>query len=65
MIKTAMTKVKKQGISGAKRRKITFFIKKVHFFSKKFGSLKKVRTFAIPNEKNGVTKCGNSSVGRA
>ena len=38
-----------------KDRKITFFIKKVHFFSKKFGSFKKVRTFAIPNEKNGVT----------
>ena len=67
-----MTKVKKRGISGAKRQKnhifhqkITFFIKKVHFFSKKFGSFKKVRTFAIPNEKNRVTKCGNSSVGRA
>ena len=24
------------------------------FFSKKFGSLKNIRTFAIPNEKNGA-----------
>ena len=57
--------LKNRAFQGQKDRKITFFIKNVHFFSKKFGSLKKVRTFAIPNEKNGVTKCGNSSVGRA
>ena len=50
-----MIKVKKRGISGAKRQKNHIFHKKVHFFLKKFGSLKKVRTFAIPNEKNGVT----------
>ena len=30
-----------------------FFQEKLKIFAKKFGSLKKVRTFAIPNEKNG------------
>ena len=27
----------------------------LYFFKKKFGDLKKVCTFAIPNEKNGIT----------
>ena len=30
-----------------------FFQEKLKIFAKKFGSLKKVRTFAIPNKKNG------------
>ena len=30
-----------------------FFKKKCNFFTKKFGSLKNLRTFAIPNNKNG------------
>ena len=32
------------------------FHKNLIFFAKKFGSLKKVRTFAIPNEKNGYLR---------
>ena len=30
-----------------------FFLKNVKIFAEKFGSLKFMRTFAIPNEKNG------------
>ena len=37
----------------------------LNFFAKKFGSNKKIPTFAIPNETNTVSKRGSSSVGRA
>ena len=42
--------VPKTGFFEKKQQKIAFFQKKS---SKKFGSLKKLRTFAIPNEKYG------------
>ena len=39
-----------------KDENLTFFKKNLKILLKKFGSLKKVRTFAIPNEKKGIMR---------
>jgi len=44
---------KNHTIDPKKRHKMHFFQEKVKIYAKKFGTLKKVRTFAIPNNKNG------------
>ena len=44
---------KNRSTNPRKREKMHFFLKNVKNFAEKFGSLKKVRTFAIPNNKNG------------
>ena len=51
MIKTAMTKVKKQGISGAKRQKNHIFHQKSAFFLKKVWKLKKSAYLCNPKRK--------------